>query len=58
MTKLSRTYRLDKDVVEQINDLQDFYKTIFNVHVSQSDVIQILVRDALASVPGEKTKKD
>lgn len=49
-TKVSRSFRLDDDVVEKIIYLQDLYKQQLGVKISQADVLSILVRNEYSNI--------
>lgn len=45
MSKVAKTFRLEKDVASQIVKLQEIYRQKLNISVSQADVIKILVNN-------------
>lgn len=42
--KIARTYRLDGDTIQSISDLQDHFKKRDNIRLSQSNIVQMAIR--------------
>jgi hypothetical protein len=49
-----KSFRLDREVINSIKDLKYFYSEQYHINVTEAHVVELLVKEKLSQIKGEK----